>query len=80
MSVKVEEKNVHEIHEATSPGASESVPDHSQSSCDHVFGGGPISATRLTSSVLVVSCEEKAILEVCLALNPKENKHVPCAI
>ena len=42
MSVKVEEKNVHEIHEATSPGASESVPDHSQSSCDHVFGGAQL--------------------------------------
>ena len=29
-------KNVHEI-EATNAGASESVPDPSQSSCDHMF-------------------------------------------
>ena len=33
---KSKKKNVHEI-EATSPGASESVPDPSQSSCDHMF-------------------------------------------
>ena len=33
---KSKKKNVHEI-EATSPGGSESVPDPSQSSCDHMF-------------------------------------------
>ena len=32
---------------------------------------GPISATPLASSVHVVSCKEKALLEVCLALSPE---------
>ena len=34
-------KNVHGI-EATSPGASESALDHSQSSCDHVLWGAQL--------------------------------------
>jgi len=50
-------KNVHEI-EATSDGASESVPDPSQSSRDHMFLG-PISATPLTSSVHVSPVERR---------------------
>ena len=52
--------------EATSNGASESVPDPS----DHMFLG-PISATPLTSSVHDISCKEKALLVFSLALSPE---------
>ena len=52
--------------EATSNGASESMPDPS----DHMFLG-PISATPLTSSVHAISCKEKALVEVSLPLSPK---------
>ena len=38
------------------------------SSCDHMFLG-PISTTPLANSVHAVSCKEKALLEVCLALS-----------
>ena len=55
---KLKKKDVHDI-EATSNGASESVPEPS----DHMFLG-PISATPLTSSVHAISCKEKALLEV----------------
>ena len=65
---KLKNKNVHEI-KATSAGASESVPDPSQSSCDHMFMD-PISATPLTSSVHVVSCKQKALLKMHLVLSP----------
>ena len=56
---KLKKKNVHEI-EVTA----------GQSSCDHMFLG-PISAIPLASSVHAVSCKEKALLEVCLALSPE---------
>jgi len=71
---KSNKKSVHEI-EATSDGASESVLDPSQPSSDHMFLG-PVSATPLASSVHVVSCKEKALLEICLALSP-EGKQTP---
>ena len=66
---KLKKNNVHEI-EVAGDGASESVLDPGQSSCDHMFLG-PISATPLASSVHAVSCKEKALLEVCLALSPE---------
>ena len=66
---ELKKKNVHEI-KATSVGASESVPDPSQSSCDHMFMG-PISTTPLTSSVHVVSCKQKVLLKLHLVLSPK---------
>lgn len=62
---KLKKKDVHGI-EAASNGASESVPEPS----DHMFLG-PISATPLTSSVHAISCKEKALLEVSLALSPE---------
>ena len=66
---ELKKNNVHEI-KATSAGTSESVPDPSQSSCDHTFMG-PISATPLSSSVHVVSCKQKALLKLHLVLCPK---------
>ena len=76
---ELKKNNVHEI-KATSAGASESVPDPSQSSCDHMFMG-PISATPLTSSVHVVSCKQKALLKLHLVLSPKgKQTHAFCQI
>ena len=54
----------------TSDGTSESVPDPSQMPSDQMFLD-PISATPLTSSVHAISCKEKSLLEVCLALDPE---------
>lgn len=51
--------------EATSNGASESVPDPGY----HIFLG-LISATPLTSSVHAIYCKEKALLEVSQVLSP----------
>ena len=62
---KLKKKDVHDI-EATSNGVNESVPDPS----DHMFLG-PISVTPLTISVNAISCKEKALLEVSLALSPE---------
>ena len=76
---ELKKNNVHEI-KATSAGASESVTDPSQSSCDHMFMG-PISATPLTSSVHVVSCKQKALLKMHLVLSPKgKQTHAFCQI
>ena len=76
---ELKKKNVHEI-KATSAGASESVPDPSQLSCDHMFMG-PISETPLTSSVHVVSCKQKALLKLHLVLSPKgKQTHAFCQI
>ena len=52
----------------TSDGTSESVPDPSQKPSDQMFLG-PISATPLTRRVHAISCKEKSLLEVCLALD-----------
>ena len=62
---KLKKKDVRDI-EATSIGASESVPDPS----DHMFLG-PISVTPLTSSVHAISFKEKALLVFSLALSPE---------
>ena len=76
---ELKKNNVHEI-KATSAGASESVPDPSQSSCDHMFMG-PISATPLTSSFHVVSCKQKTLLKLHLVLSPKgKQTHAFCQI
>ena len=61
---KQKKKNVHEI-EATSDGASESVPDPSQSTHDHMFLG-PISATPLTSNVHISGAESRRKANPCL--------------
>ena len=53
-----------DVHECASNGASVSVPDPS----DHMFLGTS-SATPLTSSVHAISCKEKGLLEVSLALS-----------
>ena len=56
------------------------VPDPSQIPSDHMFLG-PISATPLISSVHAISCKEKSLLEVCLALDPEgKQKRAPCKI
>ena len=69
---KFKKKDVHDIR-VTSDGTSESVPDPSQIPSDHMFLG-PISATPLTNSVHAISCKEKSLLEVCLALDPEGKK------
>ena len=51
--------------EATSNGASQSVPETG----DHIFLG-PISATPLTSSVHAIYCKEKALLGDSRVLSP----------
>lgn len=71
---KLKKKDVHDI-KVTSDGSSEWVPDPSQIPSDHMFLG-PISATLLTSSVHAISCKEKFLLEVSLALDP-EGKQTP---
>ena len=53
-----------DVHECASNVASVSVPDPS----DHMFLCTS-SATPLTSSVHAISCKEKALLEVSLALS-----------
>ena len=64
---KLKKTDVRDI-EATSIGASESVPDPT----DHMFLG-PISVTPLTSSDHAISCKEKALLVhvFSLALSPE---------
>jgi len=66
---KLKKKEVHEI-EATSNNNAIPESEPTQSLDDYVFLG-PIEATPLTMSVNVVSCREKALLEVSLALKPE---------
>ena len=66
---------MHDI-ETTSNGASVSVPDPS----DRMFLG-TVSATALTSGVHAISCKEKALLKVSLALSPEgKQTRVLCKI
>ena len=76
MSVKVEEKMCMELKRLVLVQVNQHLTIASHPVITF-FWGGPISATPLTSSLSPV--KRKAILEVCLALSPKENKHVPCA-
>ena len=66
---------MHDI-ETTSNGASVSVPDPS----DRMFLG-TVSTTPLTSGVHAISCKEKALLKVSLALSPEgKQTRVLCKI
>ena len=66
---KLKKKDVHEI-EATSNNNAIPESEPTQSLDDYVFLG-PIEATPLAMRVNVVSCREKALLEVSLALKPE---------
>ena len=66
---KLKNRDVHDI-KATSDDTNELMPDPSQISSDHMFLG-PVSATPLTNGVHAISCKEKSLLEVCLALEPE---------